>query len=101
MNSELMGSHAQLVLRLHPLCVIFFFFNLFKFLTDVRPVFASPALIGRSVSFLQRIGDDFLSDLQCIKKILQFVDDETFIRDVAKVKQVRTCPTAVTPPPAP
>lgn len=62
-------------------------------------MFASAALIGCSASFLQRIGDDFLSDLQHIKKILQFVDDETFIRDVAKVKQVCTCSTAVTPPP--
>ncbi|XP_049455542.1 glycogen phosphorylase, brain form [Epinephelus fuscoguttatus] len=35
----------------------------------------------------ERIGEDFLSDLHQVKKILQFVDDEAFIRDVAKVKQ--------------
>ncbi|XP_074503367.1 glycogen phosphorylase, brain form [Sebastes fasciatus] len=35
----------------------------------------------------ERIGDDFLTDLYQLKKILQFVDDEAFIRDVAKVKQ--------------
>ncbi|KAM9344919.1 glycogen phosphorylase, brain form [Symphorus nematophorus] len=35
----------------------------------------------------ERIGEDFLTDLHQLKKILQFVDDEAFIRDVAKVKQ--------------
>nr|XP_046257032.1 glycogen phosphorylase, brain form [Scatophagus argus]XP_046257033.1 glycogen phosphorylase, brain form [Scatophagus argus] len=35
----------------------------------------------------ERIGDDFLADLQQLKKILQFVDDEAFIRDVSRVKQ--------------
>ncbi|XP_037638064.1 glycogen phosphorylase, brain form [Sebastes umbrosus] len=35
----------------------------------------------------ERIGDDFLTDLYQLKKIIQFVDDEAFIRDVAKVKQ--------------
>lgn len=38
----------------------------------------------------QRIGDDFFTDLQQLKKILQFVNDEAFIRDVAKIKQVET-----------
>uniref|UniRef100_A0A3P9H4G4 Alpha-1,4 glucan phosphorylase n=1 Tax=Oryzias latipes TaxID=8090 RepID=A0A3P9H4G4_ORYLA len=35
----------------------------------------------------ERIGEDFLTDLYQLKNILQFVDDEAFIRDVAKVKQ--------------
>ncbi|XP_034537284.1 glycogen phosphorylase, brain form [Notolabrus celidotus] len=35
----------------------------------------------------ERIGEDFLTDLHQLKKLLQFVDDETLIRDVAKVKQ--------------
>ncbi|KAF3707854.1 Glycogen phosphorylase, brain form [Channa argus] len=35
----------------------------------------------------ERIGEDFLTDLSQLKKILQFIDDEAFIRDVAKVKQ--------------
>ncbi len=45
--------------------------------------------------FLQRIGEDFLTDLHQLKKILQFVDDEAFIRDVAKVKQVQAHVTSV------
>ncbi|XP_060896451.1 glycogen phosphorylase, brain form [Labrus mixtus] len=35
----------------------------------------------------ERIGEDFLTDLYQLKEILQFVDNEAFIRDVAKVKQ--------------
>lgn len=38
--------------------------------------------------FPQRIGEDFISDLDQLRKLLSFVDDEAFIRDVAKVKQV-------------
>ncbi|XP_068182719.1 glycogen phosphorylase, brain form isoform X2 [Antennarius striatus] len=35
----------------------------------------------------ERIGDDFLTDLQQLRGILQYVDDDAFIRDVARVKQ--------------
>ncbi|XP_078505158.1 glycogen phosphorylase, brain form [Lissotriton helveticus] len=35
----------------------------------------------------ERIGDGFLSDLSELKKLMKFVNDEAFIRDVAKVKQ--------------
>ncbi|XP_039995137.1 glycogen phosphorylase, brain form isoform X2 [Xiphias gladius] len=35
----------------------------------------------------ERIGEDFLTDLHQLKKIIQFVDDTAFISDVAKVKQ--------------
>ncbi|KAM8738036.1 glycogen phosphorylase, brain form isoform 1-T1 [Acanthopagrus schlegelii] len=35
----------------------------------------------------ERIGDDFITDLHQLKKILEFVDNNDFIRDVAKVKQ--------------
>ncbi|KAI3363552.1 hypothetical protein L3Q82_012151 [Scortum barcoo] len=35
----------------------------------------------------ERIGEDFLTDFQQLKQLLKFVDDEAFIRDVAKVKQ--------------
>lgn len=38
----------------------------------------------------QRIGEDYIRDLDQLKKLLDFVDDEALIRDVAKVKQVRT-----------
>lgn len=58
-----------------------------------------------NVFVLQRIGDDFLTDLQQLKKILQFINDEAFIRDVAKIKQVETgasrvfgCVRSVRPP---
>lgn len=46
--------------------------------------------VQRVLLFLQRIGDEFLTDLQQLRNILQFVDDEVFVRDVAKVKQVLT-----------
>ncbi|XP_022604329.1 glycogen phosphorylase, brain form [Seriola dumerili] len=35
----------------------------------------------------ERIGDEFLTDLQQLKRLLPLVDDHAFIRDVAKVKQ--------------
>uniref|UniRef100_A0A6I8N633 Alpha-1,4 glucan phosphorylase n=1 Tax=Ornithorhynchus anatinus TaxID=9258 RepID=A0A6I8N633_ORNAN len=35
----------------------------------------------------EKIGEDYLTDLSQLKKLLQFVEDESFIRDVAKVKQ--------------
>ncbi|XP_041866811.1 glycogen phosphorylase, brain form [Melanotaenia boesemani] len=35
----------------------------------------------------ERIGEGFLTDLHELKNVLQFVDDESFIRDVSKVKQ--------------
>lgn len=38
--------------------------------------------------FPQRIGEDYISDLDQLRKLLSYVDDEAFIRDVAKVKQV-------------
>lgn len=51
-----------------------------------------------SRSFLQRIGDAFLTDLYQLKKLLQLVDDECFVRDVAKVKQVDSDMSARPPP---
>lgn len=56
-----------------------------------RPA-ARPLRPSRFCFVLQRIGDDFLTDLHQLKNILQFVDDEAFIRDVAKVKQVGAGP---------
>lgn len=50
--------------------------------------------------FPQRIGEEYISDLDQLRKLLSYVDDEAFIRDVAKVKQVGrpatrdSCPTA-------
>uniref|UniRef100_A0A8C9NMS0 Alpha-1,4 glucan phosphorylase n=1 Tax=Serinus canaria TaxID=9135 RepID=A0A8C9NMS0_SERCA len=35
----------------------------------------------------EKIGEDFITDLSQLKKLLEFIDNETFIRDVAKVKQ--------------
>ncbi|XP_061083738.1 glycogen phosphorylase, brain form [Conger conger] len=35
----------------------------------------------------EKIGEDFLTDLFQLKNLLNFIDDESFIRDVAKVKQ--------------
>uniref|UniRef100_A0A803ST87 Alpha-1,4 glucan phosphorylase n=1 Tax=Anolis carolinensis TaxID=28377 RepID=A0A803ST87_ANOCA len=42
---------------------------------------------GLSDIIAEKIGEDFLTDLSQLKKLLDFVDDEAFIRDVAKVKQ--------------
>ncbi|KGL79364.1 Glycogen phosphorylase, brain form [Tinamus guttatus] len=35
----------------------------------------------------EQIGEDFITDLSQLRKLLDFVDNESFIRDVAKVKQ--------------
>uniref|UniRef100_A0A8D2QTE6 Alpha-1,4 glucan phosphorylase n=1 Tax=Zosterops lateralis melanops TaxID=1220523 RepID=A0A8D2QTE6_ZOSLA len=35
----------------------------------------------------EKIGEGFITDLSQLKKLLEFIDNETFIRDVAKVKQ--------------
>lgn len=51
----------------------------------------SEARIGCSwlkAVFPQRIGEEYISDLDQLRKLLSYVDDEAFIRDVAKVKQV-------------
>ena len=37
----------------------------------------------------QRIGEDFIRDLDQLKGLLKYVNDEAFIRDIAKVKQVQ------------
>ncbi|KAM4591809.1 glycogen phosphorylase, brain form [Odontesthes bonariensis] len=42
---------------------------------------------GLSEIIAEKIGEDFFTDLLQLKNILQFEDDESFIRDVAKVKQ--------------
>ena len=39
---------------------------------------------------LQRIGEDFIRDLDQLKKLRKFVDDDAFLRDVNKIKQVWT-----------
>lgn len=44
----------------------------------------------RNLYILQKIGEEFLTDLSQLKKLLPLVNDEAFIRDVAKVKQVGT-----------
>lgn len=47
---------------------------------------------GLKAGFPQRIGEEYISDLDQLRKLLSYVDDEAFIRDVAKVKQVgRPC----------
>lgn len=38
---------------------------------------------------LQKIGEDYVRDLSQLTKLHKFVDDDLFIREVAKVKQVR------------
>ncbi|NWR95639.1 PYGM protein, partial [Furnarius figulus] len=42
---------------------------------------------GLAEVIAQRIGEDFVSDLDQLRRLRDFVDDESFIRDVAKVKQ--------------
>lgn len=38
----------------------------------------------------QRIGEDFIRDLDQLQQLREFVDDDAFLRDVAKIKQVWT-----------
>lgn len=42
---------------------------------------------------LQRIGDDFLTDLHQLKNILKFTDNDAFIRDIARIKKVPVRPS--------
>ncbi|KAF5899775.1 glycogen phosphorylase, muscle form, partial [Clarias magur] len=42
---------------------------------------------GLAEVIAERIGEDYIRDLDQLKKLLEFVDDESFIRDVAKIKQ--------------
>ncbi|KAM7365912.1 hypothetical protein PAMP_015391 [Pampus punctatissimus] len=43
---------------------------------------------GLAEVIAERIGEDYIRDLDQLKKLLDFVDEDAFIRDVAKVKQV-------------
>uniref|UniRef100_A0A672Q6J8 Alpha-1,4 glucan phosphorylase n=1 Tax=Sinocyclocheilus grahami TaxID=75366 RepID=A0A672Q6J8_SINGR len=42
---------------------------------------------GLAEVIAERIGEDFIRDLDQLKKLRDFVNDEAFIRDIAKVKQ--------------
>uniref|UniRef100_A0A672I2D6 Alpha-1,4 glucan phosphorylase n=1 Tax=Salarias fasciatus TaxID=181472 RepID=A0A672I2D6_SALFA len=42
---------------------------------------------GLAEVIAERIGEDYIRDLDQLKKLLDFVDDDAFIRDIAKVKQ--------------
>nr|XP_020842996.1 glycogen phosphorylase, brain form isoform X2 [Phascolarctos cinereus] len=42
---------------------------------------------GLAEIIVEKIGEDFLTDLSQLKKLLPLINDEAFIRDVAKVKQ--------------
>uniref|UniRef100_A0A8C9KCN3 Alpha-1,4 glucan phosphorylase n=1 Tax=Panthera tigris altaica TaxID=74533 RepID=A0A8C9KCN3_PANTA len=42
---------------------------------------------GLAEVIAEPIGEDYISDLDQLRKLLSYVDDEAFIRDVAKVKQ--------------
>uniref|UniRef100_A0A4W6E952 Alpha-1,4 glucan phosphorylase n=1 Tax=Lates calcarifer TaxID=8187 RepID=A0A4W6E952_LATCA len=42
---------------------------------------------GLAEVIAERIGEDYIRDLDQLKRLLDFVDDDAFIRDVAKVKQ--------------
>lgn len=43
-----------------------------------------------AVLLSQKIGEDYVRDLSQLAKLHEFVDDDLFIREVAKVKQVRS-----------
>ncbi|XP_073514449.1 glycogen phosphorylase, muscle form [Phyllobates terribilis] len=42
---------------------------------------------GLAEVIAERIGEDYITNLDLLKKLLNFVNDDAFIRDVAKVKQ--------------
>uniref|UniRef100_A0A673LEE6 Alpha-1,4 glucan phosphorylase n=1 Tax=Sinocyclocheilus rhinocerous TaxID=307959 RepID=A0A673LEE6_9TELE len=42
---------------------------------------------GLAEVIAERIGEDYIRDLSQLKSLLKFVDDDAFIRDIAKVKQ--------------
>uniref|UniRef100_A0A3B3VE69 Alpha-1,4 glucan phosphorylase n=1 Tax=Poecilia latipinna TaxID=48699 RepID=A0A3B3VE69_9TELE len=89
----IVGSHAVNVVK------NFFFFS-FKDFYEMEPhkfqnktngitprrwlVMCNP---GLAEIIAERIGEDFIRDLDQLQRLRDFVDDEAFIRDVAKVKQ--------------
>ncbi|XP_040285586.1 glycogen phosphorylase, brain form [Bufo bufo] len=42
---------------------------------------------GLSDIIAEKIGEDFVTDMSQLRKLLDFVDDESFVHDIAKVKQ--------------
>uniref|UniRef100_A0A669E543 Alpha-1,4 glucan phosphorylase n=1 Tax=Oreochromis niloticus TaxID=8128 RepID=A0A669E543_ORENI len=42
---------------------------------------------GLAEAIAERIGEDFIRDLDQLRNLVKFVNDEAFIRDIAKVKQ--------------
>ncbi|KAG2467225.1 PYGB protein, partial [Polypterus senegalus] len=42
---------------------------------------------GLTDLIVEKIGEDFVTDLYQLKKLLNFIDDDVFLRDVSKVKQ--------------
>uniref|UniRef100_A0A3P8Z5D2 Alpha-1,4 glucan phosphorylase n=1 Tax=Esox lucius TaxID=8010 RepID=A0A3P8Z5D2_ESOLU len=42
---------------------------------------------GLAEVIAERIGEDFVRDLDQLKKLLKFINDDAFIRDIAKIKQ--------------
>ncbi|CAI5677557.1 unnamed protein product [Oreochromis niloticus] len=42
---------------------------------------------GLAEVIAEKIGEDYIRDLDQLKKLLEFVNDDAFIRDVAKIKQ--------------
>lgn len=60
-----------------------------------RPLSASRPS-SSPVLLLQKIGEDYVRDLSQLAKLHEFVDDDLFIREVAKVKQVRGAGTGGT-----
>ncbi|CAL8267657.1 unnamed protein product [Merluccius merluccius] len=42
---------------------------------------------GLAEVIAERIGEDFIRDLDQLKGLLKFINDESFIRDIAKIKQ--------------
>ncbi len=58
--------------------------TLYTNITKSSNAFTLPSLCLCS----QRIGEDFIRDLDQLQALRDFVNDDAFIRDIAKVKQV-------------
>uniref|UniRef100_A0A8C7S069 Alpha-1,4 glucan phosphorylase n=1 Tax=Oncorhynchus mykiss TaxID=8022 RepID=A0A8C7S069_ONCMY len=85
----IVGSHAvNGVARIHSeiLIATLYFQNKTNGITPRRwLVMCNP---GLAEVIAEKIGEEFIRDLDQLKRLLKFINDDAFIRDIAKVKQV-------------
>ncbi|KAG7265640.1 hypothetical protein CRUP_029759 [Coryphaenoides rupestris] len=90
----IVGSHAvNGVARIHSEIIRDTVFKDFyemdpeKFQNKTNGITPRRWLVMSNPGLAERIGDDYIRDLDQLKNLLKFVDDDSLIRDIAKIKQ--------------